>query len=327
MRRRALLKMLGGSAVALPCAAYGQKPDGTRRIGIMVSTGEDDREGQARVAAFTRQLDALGWRIGSNLQIDLRWGASDLDRAHVLASELLRQAPDLLIANASPAAVAASRLTRSLPILFVQVTDPVAYGLVASMAKPGGNLTGFTSFEDTMGGKWPQLLKKLVGDLERVVVLRGHDAGVQLLPAVDASARSLGLDLTVVDVRDGAGIEAAFAAESGRSRFGVITVPDPIFTINRSRLIALAAEHRVPATYYFRFFAEDGGLVAYGPDTIAVYRQTASYADQILRGAKPADLPVQNPTSFELVLNLRTARSLGLSVPSDLLAAADAVIE
>jgi putative ABC transport system substrate-binding protein len=234
------------------------------------------------------------------------------------------------VANATSALSAVQQATRAIPIVFVQVTDPVRGGFVANLARPGGNITGFTSFEDTMGAKWLEILKQIAPQTVRVLLMRNPaaDTGTgRLMPAIEATAQSLGLQLIYVDVRNGAEIEKAFQMVAGASGAGVIPAPDPLFTINRKRMIALCDEKRLPAAYYFRYFAADGGLASYGPDTIEVYRQAAVYIDRILKGSKPADLPVQNPTKYELVLNLKTAKALGLSVPPQLQALADEVIE
>jgi putative ABC transport system substrate-binding protein len=329
MKRREFIAALGGAAV-WPFAVRAQHPDRTRRIGILMSTAENDREGQSRVAALTQRLAELGWSVGRNLQIDLRWGASDTAHSQTSAAELVNLAPDLLVANAGSALAAARQSTRAIPIVFVQVTDPVGSGFVASLANPGENVTGFTSFEGSMGAKWVELLREIAPNIRRDVILQNPayaPTNAQLMPAIESVAQSLGVQLTTTDVRDGAEIEAVFDALARETGVGVIPAPNPVFTINRKRMIALVAQHHLPAVYYFRFFAEDGGLMSYGPDTIDVYRQAASYVDRILKGAKPADLPVQNPTKYEFVLNLRTAKALGLTVPPALLARADEVIE
>jgi putative ABC transport system substrate-binding protein len=241
---------------------------------------------------------------------------------------LSKLSPDLLVANATSALAAAQEATQTIPIVFVQVTDPVRGGFVATLARPGGNITGFTSFEDTMGAKWLELLKQIAPQTSRALIVHNAaaDTGtVKLMPAIRTTAQSLGIELLYI--RDGPEIEKAFQMVANASGAGVIPVPDALFTLNRKRLITLAAEQRLPAVYYFRYFAADGGLMSYGPDTIEVYRQAAAYIDRILKGANPGELPVQNPTKYELVLNLKTAKTLGLTVPPQLQALADEVIE
>lgn len=303
MRRRDFIQVIAASA-AWPATVRAQSGERSRRIGIMMSTAGGDPEGQARVDALLQQLGKLGWNAASNLQVE--------------------------VANATSALAAAQKATQTIPIVFVQVTDPVRGGFVANLARPGGNITGFTSFEDTMGAKWLELLKQIAPQTVRALILRNAaaDTGTaKLMPAIETTARSLGIELLYAAAQDGPEIERAFQMAPKGSGTGVITVPDALFTLNRKRMIALAAEQHLPAVYYFRYFAADGGLVSYGPDTIEVYRQTAIYVDRILKGAKPAELPVQNPTKYELVLNLKTAKALGLTIPEALLATADEVIE
>lgn len=329
MRRRDFIQVIAASA-AWPATVRAQSGERSRRIGIMMSTAGGDPEGQARVDALLQQLGKLGWNAASNLQVDLRWGATDAVRSSSYADDLIKLAPDLLVANATSALAAAQKATQTIPIVFVQVTDPVRGGFVANLARPGGNITGFTSFEDTMGAKWLELLKQIAPQTVRALILRNPaaDTGTaKLMPAIETTARSLGIELLYAAAQDGPEIERAFQMAPKGSGTGVITVPDALFTLNRKRMIALAAEQHLPAVYYFRYFAADGGLVSYGPDTIEVYRQTAIYVDRILKGAKPAELPVQNPTKYELVLNLKTAKALGLTIPEALLATADEVIE
>ena len=303
MRRRDFIQVIAASA-AWPATVRAQSGERSRRIGIMMSTAGGDPEGQARVDALLQQLGKLGWNAASNLQVE--------------------------VANATSALAAAQKATQTIPIVFVQVTDPVRGGFVANLARPGGNITGFTSFEDTMGAKWLELLKQIAPQTVRALILRNAaaDTGTaKLMPAIETTARSLGIELLYAAAQDGPEIERAFQMAPKGSGTGVITVPDALFTLNRKRMIALAAEQHLPAVDYFRYFAADGGLVSYGPDTIEVYRQTAIYVDRILKGAKPAELPVQNPTKYELVLNLKTAKALGLTIPEALLATADEVIE
>jgi len=320
----------GAAGSAWPLAAHAQQGQRSRRIGIMMSTAEGDPEGQARVKALLQKLGDLGWNAESNLQVDVRWGATDAGRSGSYAEDLIKLSPDLLVANATSALAAVQGATKTIPIVFVQVTDPVRGGFVATLARPGGNITGFASFEDTMGAKWPELLKQIAPQTGRALIMHNPaaDTGtVKLMPAIQTTAQSLGIELLYAAVRDGPEIEKAFQMVANAPGVGVIPVPDALFTLNRKRLITLAAEQRLPAVYYFRYFAADGGLMSYGPDTIEVYRQAAAYIDRILKGANPGELPVQNPTKYELVLNLKTAKTLGLTVPPQLQVLADEVIE
>ena len=330
MRRRDFIAQLGGATLAWPFVARAQTPDRTRRIGVLMSTAESDPEGQSRITAFAQSLKGLGWTAGRNIQIDQRWGAGDVKRAQIYAQELVGLSPDLILANASEALIAAQRETRTIPIVFVQVADPIGGGFVTNLAHPGGNITGFTSFEDTMSAKWLQLLKEILPHISRVALIRIPDtasATARMMPAIEAAARSMRVQLTTADVRDGDEIERAYEIFVRESSGGVIAMPDPLFTVNRDRMIELAARHHLPAVYYFRFFAASGGLMSYGPDTADIYNRAASYADRILKGAKPAELPVQQPTKFELVINLKTAKALGLTIPQSLLLRTDELIQ
>jgi putative tryptophan/tyrosine transport system substrate-binding protein len=330
MKRREFITLLGGGALGWPLAARGQQTAGVKRIGVLMSVGENDLDWQPHVTAFDRRLKELGWADGRNLRIEYRWGAGNVDRMRVHAAELVGLAPDLILANSAPVLAVVQQETRAIPIVFVQVADPIAGGFVASLARPGGNITGFTSFEEMISAKWLELLKQAAPQISRVAIVRNQaatSASNYFIGAIASAAPSLGVQLTIVDVRDAAAIERAFDAFVGESIGGVIAMPDPIFSVNRERFIALAALHRLPAVYYYRYFATSGGLMSYGPDTVDLYRQAASYVDRILRGTKPADLPVQQPTKFEFVINLQTAKALGLDVPTTLLARADEVIE
>lgn len=295
-----------------------------------MSTARTDLEGQARVAAFIRALEHLGWTVGRNVEIDVRWDAGNAKRADSHAKEITAHTPDLIVANASQALSAVQRQTSAIPIIFVQVVDPIGGRFIADLAHPGGNTTGFTSFEDTMSGKWPQLLKEAVPHATRIALVRniGPDsATARMMPAIEAAAGSSGVELITADVRDRIEIGQAYERFARASAAGVIVMPDPLFTINRDEIIALAAQRHLPAMYYFRFFVTSGGLMSYGPDTIDVYERAASYADRILKGARPGDLPIQQPTKFELVLNLKTAKDLGIAFPQSLVLRANEVIQ
>jgi putative ABC transport system substrate-binding protein len=331
MKRRELITLLGGAAampsILWPLAARAQQP---RRIGVqMTAYAQTDREGQARIAAFLDTFQRLGWTDGRNVRIEYRWDAGDAERAKASAAELVHSAPDVILVVAGPALAELHRLTSTIPIVFTQVADSVGSGFVAGLARPGGNITGFENFDPAMGGKWLGVLKEAAPNLRQAAVLFGSDsaANVALLRASEAVALSLGVMVTAVDVHDSSAIERAIAAFAGQPDGGLIVVPHPNTIANRGSIIILAARHRLPAIYPFRYFASEGGLISYGPDQIDQWRGAASYVDRILRGAKPGELPVQAPTKFELVVNMKTAKALGLSIPPAFPLRADEVIE
>jgi putative ABC transport system substrate-binding protein len=327
MTRREFITLLGGAAAGWPLAARAQQP---RRIGVLISNyAQTDREGQARIAAFLDTFQRLGWTEGRNVRIEYRWDAGDAERAKASAAELVHSAPDVIVVVANAALAELHRLTSTIPIVFTQVSDPVGGGYVAGLAQPGGNITGFQNFEPAMGGKWLGVLKEAAPNLSRVAVLFGSDsaASVAVLRAAEALAPSLGVTVTAVDVRDGGEIERAIATFASQPDGGLIVVPHPYTVANRASIIILAAGHHLPAIYPFRYFATEGGMISYGPDQIEQWRGAATYVDRILRGAKPGDLPVQAPTKFELVVNLKTAKALGLNIPPAFPLRADEVIE
>ena len=326
IRRREFITLLGGTA-AWPLAARAQQP---RRIGVLMSAySQTDREGQARIGAFLDTFQRLGWADGRNVQIEYRWDAGDADRIKASAAELVHSAPDVIVVVAGPALVELQRITSMIPIVFTQVFDAVGGGLVAGLARPGGNVTGFQNFEPAMGGKWLGVLKEAAPNLNRVAVLYGSDsaASVAAVHATEAVAPSLGFTVTAVDVHDGGEIEGAVAKFADQPDGGLIVVPHPRTVANRASIIILAARHRLPAIYPFRYFATEGGLMSYGADQIDQWRGAAVYVDRILRGEKPGELPVQAPTKYELVVNLRTAKALGLNIPPAFPLRADEVIE
>jgi putative ABC transport system substrate-binding protein len=326
MRRRNFITLLGGTA-AWPLAARAQQP---RRIGVLMSAySQTDREGQARIGAFLDTFQRLGWSDGRNVQIEYRWDAGDADRIKASAAELVHSAPDVIVVVAGPALVELQRITSMIPIVFTQVFDAVGGGLVAGLARPGGNVTGFQNFEPAMGGKWLGVLKEAAPNLNRVAVLYGSDsaASVAAVHATEAVAPSLGFRVTAVDVHDGGEIEGEVAKFADQPDGGLIVVPHPRTVANRASIIILAARHRLPAIYPFRYFATEGGLMSYGADQIDQWRGAAVYVDRILRGEKPGELPVQAPTKYELVVNLRTAKALGLNIPPAFPLRADEVIE
>jgi putative tryptophan/tyrosine transport system substrate-binding protein len=330
MRRRDFVALLGGAAASLPLAARAQQGEGMRRIGVLMASAADDSENQARMAAFLQGLAQLGWTDGRNVRIDIRWATTNADDLRRHAAELAAPAPDVLVAASGTATVAPLlQATRTVPIVFVVVVDPVGAGFVASLARPGGNATGFTMFEYGLSGKWLELLKQIAPSTTRAAVLRDPAvaSGIGQFAAVQAVAPSLGVELSPVDARDAPEIERAVTAFARSGNAGLIVTPSPVANRHRDLIVTLAAQHRLPAVYAWRYYVTAGGLISYGPDSIDQYQRTAGYVDRILKGEKPADLPVQAPTKYELVINLKTAKALDLAVPSALLARADEVIE
>jgi len=328
IRRRKFLATLGGAVAAWPLAARAQQPDRVRRIGVLITLAADDPEGQARVAAFRQGLQQLGWTGGHDVQIETRWATSNIEaRKH--AAEVVALAPDLILATGSPTVAALQQATRSVPIVFVNVADPVGAGFVDGLARPGGNITGFALYEYSMSGKFLELLKEIAPRVTRVAVLRDPAiaAGSGQLGVIQALAPSFGVELTPIGVREPGEIERGISTIAHGPNGGVIVTGSPLAVIHRELIIALAARHRLPAVYFYRFFVREGGLISYGPDSIDPYRRAAGYVDRILKGEKPANLPVQAPTKFELAINLKTAKALGLKIPDRLLALADEVIE
>ena len=327
MKRREFITLLGGAA-AWPLAARAQQRERMRRIGVLMNLASDDAEGQARLAAFHQGLQQLGWTVGGNVQIDYRFGEGDAERYRRSASELVALAPDVLVTTGAPAVEALQRTTRTVPIVFVTVTDPVGGGLVASLARPGGNTTGFTLSEYGVSGKWLELLKQIAPNVTRAAVLRDPVAvGIGQFAAIQAVAPSLQVELSPIDARDVAEIERAVTAFAKQPNGGLIVTASAFTIIHRVLIITLAAKHELPAVYPYRFFVAGGGLISYGPDPRDQFRLAAGYVDRILKGEKPADLPVQDPTRFVTALNMKTAKALGLEVPPTLLARADEVIE
>jgi putative ABC transport system substrate-binding protein len=329
MRRREFITLLGGAAVAWPLAARAQQGERVRRIGVLMNLAADDPETLARVTAFAQGLQELGWRDGRNVRIDYCWAAGDAGRFHRCAQELLALAPDVTLASAHPSVVALQQTTRTVPIVFVGVADPVGAGLVASLAQPGGNTTGFSIYEYGISGKWLELLKEIAPRVTRVAVIRDHSitSGTAQFAAIQSVAPSFAVELSPVGVRDAGEIERGVSALARAPNGGVIVTGSPLTGVHRDLIIALAARHRLPAVYGFRYFVTSGGLISYGPHIVDQYRRAAAYVDRVLKGEKPADLPVQEPTKYELAINLKTAKALGLEIPSSVLARADEVIE
>jgi putative ABC transport system substrate-binding protein len=330
MRRREFLTLLGGAAVAWPRAAYAQQADRMRRVGVLLNRAADDPEEQARVAAFLQQLQELGWTDGRNVRVDYRWAAADANRSRTYAAELVALAPDVILAAGSQSTAALLQTTRTVPIVFVNVVDPVGAGYVARLARPGGNATGFSAFEYSLSGKWLELLKEIAPNLTRIAILRDPAiaAGIGQFAVIQAMASpSLGVELSPIDVRDGGEIERDVAALAREPSGGLIMTASTVTVVHFKLIIMLAARHRLPAVYPFRYFVTSGGLISYGPDPTDQFRRAAGYVDRILKGEKAADLPVQAPTKYELAINLKTAKTLGLTVSPSLLARADQVIE
>ena len=328
LKRREFITVLGGAAV-WPLVARAQQPDRMRLIGVLTNFDSDDAEGQARLTVFREGLRQLGWTEGGNVRIDTRWGAGDPDRYRQYTAELLALAPDVILANSSAALAPLLQATRTVPIVFTTVADPVGAGYVDSLARPGGNATGFLVWEYSIAAKWLELLKEIAPHVTRAVVLRQSAiaAGPGQFGVIQAAAPSLGVDLRVADLRDAREIERAVTTFAQGSNGGLIVTGSPGALSHRTLIVALAARHRLPAVYSTRVFAVDGGLISYGPDSVDQFRRAAGYVDRILKGAKPSELPVQAPVKFELVINLKTARALGLDMPASVLARADEVIE
>ena len=329
MKRRDFITLLGGAAAALPLAARAQQPERMRRIGVLHLQAADDPEQQARIAAFRQGLQQFGWIDGRNLRIDFRWSAGSAADARKYASELVALSPDVILTSGAGAVAPLLQATRSVPIVFVLVADPVGAGIVDSLARPSGNVTGFTSFEYSFGGKWLELLKEIAPSVTRAAVIRDptDSAGIGVFGAVQTAASSVGVELSPVNVRDASEMERAIVAFARGSNGGLILTPGGLAFIHRDLIVTLAARHKLPAVYFSRPFVVAGGLASYGPDNVDQYRRAAGYVDRILKGEKPADLPVQTPTKYETVINLKTAKALGLEVPPTLLARADEVIE
>jgi ABC-type uncharacterized transport system substrate-binding protein len=328
MNRREFVTLLGGVA-AWPFEARAQQPERMPRVGLLMGYPEGDAEGQNSVAAFQRGLQELGWTEGRNFRIDIRWAGADPDKARTFAKELVGMTPDVIVPNSNQVTAILQQETCTIPIVFVFVGDPVGSGFVASLAQPGGNVTGFAAFEAAIAGKWLEVLKEVAPNISRVGVILHPEtpAHVGFLSAAEAAAPSLGVKLIVLSVHTAAEIDRAVTKFASESNGGLIVSPHAVTLGHRKAIIGLAARYRLPAVYGFRIFATSGGLISYGTNPIDPFRQGASYVDRILKGAKPADLPVQFPTKYELVVNLKTAKALGLDVPPTLLARADEVIE
>jgi putative ABC transport system substrate-binding protein len=330
MRRREFITLIGGAATAWPLTARGQQSSRLRRVGVLMTFAADDPDGQANFAALAQGLQEFGWTVGRNLRLDYRWGANDLDRFRTYAAELITLSPDVVVATAGSVVTAFQQASRTVPIVFVTTIDPVGGGWVESLARPGGNVTGFSSYEFSIGAKWLELLKDIAPDLKRVAVIRDASvpAGSGGFAAIQTGAASFNIELTPVGVRDADEIERGISRFATGPNGGLVVVgPPSSLVIHRDLIITLAARHKLPAVYPNRLFITHGGLMSYGADSIDQYHRGASYIDRILKGEKPADLPVQAPVKYQLVINLKTANTLGLTVPPTVLARADEVIE
>jgi putative tryptophan/tyrosine transport system substrate-binding protein len=328
IRRREFVVTLGGVAAAWPLATRAQQADRVRRIGALMTQAADDPEGQSRLLALAQGLQESGWTIGRNVRIDTRWGEGDAERYRRYAAELVALAPDVILVNGPAALAQLQQATRSLPIVFTNVFDPVGGGFVLSVARPGGNATGFMLAEYSTSGKWLELLKEIAPRVTRAAIIRDPTltSAVAQFAAIQSAATPLGVELSPIDVRNSGDIERAVAAFARAPNGGLIVTSGGSST-RRSLIMTLAARHKLAAVYPFRYFVTSGGLISYGPDPIDQYRRAAGYVDRILKGEKPADLPVQAPTKYQLVINLKTAKALGLEIPPTVLARADEVIE
>jgi putative tryptophan/tyrosine transport system substrate-binding protein len=329
MRRREFIAALGSAAVGWPLAARAQQPEPMRRIGVLMGSAESDRDRQAFVAAFREELQTLGWAENRNIRIDTRWAPPD-GEAIRLAMELVALQPDLILSHNTPTTAALLQQTRTIPVVFAVVSDPVGSGFVASFPRPGGNVTGFTNIEPTAIGKWLELLKEVAPRVARVALLFNPATAPfaeYYLSPFKAAAASLALDAIAARVRDTSELKSAIAVQARAPNGGLVVMTDSFVVAHRAEIISLAARYRLPAVYPFRFFAEHGGLLSYGNDLVDSFRRAAIYADRILKGAKPSELPVQAPVKFELIINLKTAKALGLTIPQSLLLRADQVIE
>jgi putative ABC transport system substrate-binding protein len=329
IRRREFIALLPGAAAAWPLAAHAQQADRMRRIGVLTPFAADDAEGHARLTAFAQGLQQLGWTVGQNIRIDYRWGDGKPASMRKLADELVSLAPEVILANSSAAVSPLLQATRTVPIVFAAVADPVGAGYVESLARPGGNATGFVVFEYSIAGKWLELLKEIAPRVTRAAVLRDSAiaAGPGFFGAIQAPASALGVELRPVDVRDSGEIERSLAAFAQTPDGGLIVTGSPAATARRDLIVKLAARHRLPAVYSVRAYVAAGGLISYGTDFLDQFRRAAGYVDRILKGEKPSDLPVQSPTKYDLVISLKTAKALGLDVPATLIARADELIE
>jgi ABC-type uncharacterized transport system substrate-binding protein len=328
VKRREFITLLAGAAGAWPLMTHAQEGERIRRIGVLMHTAADEPEAQGRLAAFMQGLQELGWAVGRNLRIDYRWSVGDAARLRRDAAELVALRPEVILAGVGGTTSALQQVSGTVPVVMAQAIDPVGNGYIESLARPGGNITGFIQFEYTLAGKWAELLKEVAPGITRVGVVREPGpAGIGQWTMIQAVAQSFGAELRPIDLRDASEINRAVTAFGRSPNGGLIVAVSAASLVHRELIIALAAQHRLPVVYAYRVFVTSGGLMTYGPDIVSQYRRAAGYVDRILKGEKPADLPVQAPTRYELVINLKTAKALGLEVPPTLLARADEVIE
>ena len=328
--RREFITLLGGAAAAWPLVARAQQPERVRRIGVLMAVAESDADVRSGVALFQQSLQELGWKDGRNIRIDYRWGDAGADRIQALAKELVGLQPDMLVAHSTPSAKGLLQATRSIPIVFLTVTDPLGQGLVTSLSHPGGNITGFSVFEFSLGTKWVEVLKQIAPGTRRVTAIFNPETAPyygMYLRSIEAATSAIAVELIGGQVHNEDDISSIIRNVGSEPNGGLFVLPDSHNVVHRKRIIELSAQYGLPAIYYFRYFASDGGLISYGPDEMDLFLRTASYVDRILKGASASDLPVQQPTKFELVINLKTAKALGLNVPDRLLALANEVLE
>jgi ABC-type uncharacterized transport system substrate-binding protein len=328
MQRREFIGLIG-SAAAWPHLARAQQPDRMRRIGVLVGSAASDEQGQARNAAFVQSMQQLGWTVGRNMQVEYRWGAGSSSDLHKNATELVAMEPEVIFAGGAASLASLLQVTRTVPIVFAVVPDPVGSGFVSSLARPGGNATGFMQFEYNLSAKWPELLREVAPGVTRAAVLwdPALPPGIGQFAIIQSVAPSLGLELTPVNARNATEIQRSLAEFARLPHGGLIATGSALTVVHRDLIVTLAAKHKLPAVYFHRQFVDGGGLISYGSDWVDQFRRAATYVDRILRGQKPADLPVQAPTKYELIVNLRTAKELGLALPKLLIARADEVIE
>jgi putative ABC transport system substrate-binding protein len=329
MNRRDFITLLGCGAAAWPLAGHAQQGNRVRRIGVLMSLDENDPEQKRRLSAFTQALADLGWTDSRNVRMDLRWAGGDPNRIPAVAQELVGLQPDIIVANGAPVTVALQRETRTIPIVFANVGDPVASGIVPRLNQPGGNITGFATLEDSLGGKWLELLSEIAPGLKRAAIMFNPDTAFvsTFMPSFEMAARSLKIAPIIAPVHSDVEIETAIMALGREPGGGLVGMPDAFTTVHRASIISAAARNNVPAVYWQPVFARDGGLLSYGPDSVDPWLRAATYIDRILRGEKPGDLPVQFPTKFEMVVNLKTAKALGLAIPPSIRLRATEVIE
>jgi putative ABC transport system substrate-binding protein len=329
LRRRDFITLLGGAAAAWPLAARAQQGDRVRRIGVLMGRDENDPLAKARISAFTQTLADLGWTDGRNVRMDLRWAGDDINRIRAFARELVDPQPDIIMTDSTPTTLALQRETRTIPIVFANVADPVASGIVERLDRPSGNITGFAIFEPTLGGKWLELLSEVAPGLKRAAIMFNPNTSPASahMPSLETAARSLKVVPIIAPVHSDVEIETAIVTLGREPGGGLVVMPDVFMTAHRAPIILAVARNNVPAVYTLSFFARDGGLLSYGPDQIDSYRRAASYVNRLLRGEKPVDLPVQFPTTYEMIVNLKTAKALGLTLPQSIMLQADEVIE